>query len=85
MRVLRARLYELEREKQQAELAAQRGARRSASGERAEKIRTYNFPESRVTDHRIKLTEHRLDQIVDGDLGEFTEGLQAEERRRALE
>jgi len=84
MRVLRARLYELEREKQQAELAAQRRAQ-IGSGERAEKIRTYNFPENRVTDHRIKLTEHKLDQIVNGDLGDFTDALQAEERRRALE
>jgi peptide chain release factor 1 len=84
MRVLRARLYELERERQQSELAAQRRSQ-IGSGERAEKIRTYNFPESRVTDHRIKLTEHRLDQIVGGDLGDFTEALQAEERRRALE
>jgi peptide chain release factor 1 len=82
MRVLRARLYE--REKQQAELAAQRRSQ-IGSGERAEKIRTYNFPENRVTDHRIKLTEHKLDQIVDGDLNGFTEALQAEERRRALE
>src|SRR6266498_2664551 len=84
MRVLRARLYELERAKQQSELAAQRRLQ-IGTGERAEKIRTYNFPESRVTDHRIKLTEHRLDQIVDGELGNFTEALQAEERRRALE
>jgi peptide chain release factor 1 len=84
MRVLRARLYEAEREKQLAELAA---ARRSqiGTGERAEKIRTYNFPENRLTDHRIKLTAHRLDQILEGDLGDFTEALQAEERRRALE
>jgi peptide chain release factor 1 len=84
MRVLRARLYELEREKQQSELAAQRRSQ-IGTGERAEKIRTYNFPESRVTDHRIKLTEHRLDQIIGGDLSDFTEALQAEERRRALE
>jgi peptide chain release factor 1 len=84
MRVLRARLYELEREKQQSALAEQRRSQ-IGSGERAEKIRTYNFPESRVTDHRIKLTEHRLDQVVDGDLTSFTEALQAEERRRALE
>jgi peptide chain release factor 1 len=84
MRVLRARLYELERERQQAELAAQRRSQ-IGSGERAEKIRTYNFPENRVTDHRIKLTEHKLDQIVDGDLGDFTDALQAEDRRRALE
>ena len=84
MRVLRARLYEAERERQQAELAA---ARRSqvGTGERAEKIRTYNFPENRLTDHRVKHTVHRLDQVLDGDLEEFTEALQAEERRRALE
>jgi peptide chain release factor 1 len=84
MRVLRARLYELEREKQRAELAE---ARRSqiGSGERAEKIRTYNFPENRVTDHRIKVTEHRLGQVLEGELDAFTNALQAEERRRALE
>jgi peptide chain release factor 1 len=84
MRVLRARLYEAGRERQQAELAA---ARRSqvGTGERAEKIRTYNFPENRLTDHRVKHTVHRLDQVLDGDLEEFTEALQAEERRRALE
>jgi len=84
MRGLRARLYELERKKQQTDLAAQRRSQ-IGSGERSEKIRTYNFPENRVTDRRIKLTEHRLDQIVDGELGGFTEALQAEERRRALE
>ena len=85
MRVLRARLYELEREKQQAEVAARRKAQ-VGTGERAEKIRTYNFPENRLTDHRIKLTAHRLDQVLaGGDLEEFTDALQAEERRRALE
>jgi peptide chain release factor 1 len=84
MRVLRARLYELERERQRAEMDAQRRLQ-VGSGERSEKIRTYNFPENRVTDHRIKLTEHKLDQILEGDLGGFTEALQAEERRRALE
>jgi peptide chain release factor 1 len=83
MRVLRARLYELERHKQQAELAASRRSQ-IGSGERAEKIRTYNFPENRVTDHRIKLTLHRLDQVLDGDLGELTEALRAEEQRQAL-
>jgi peptide chain release factor 1 len=84
LRVLRARLYEAERERQQAELAE---ARRSqvGTGERAEKIRTYNFPENRLTDHRVKHTAHRLDQVLDGDLEEFTEALQTEERRRALE
>ena len=84
MRVLRARLYEAERERQQAEVAAARRLQ-VGTGERAEKVRTYNFPENRLTDHRVKLTVHRLDQILDGDLEEFTEALQAEERRRALE
>src|SRR6266568_1963874 len=84
MRVLRARLYELERERQQAELAQQRRSQ-IGSGERAEKIRTYNFPENRVTDHRIKLTTHQLDRALQGELDEFTEALGAEERRRALE
>ena len=83
MRVLRARLYELEREKQQAELAASRRSQ-IGSGQRAEKIRTYNYPESRVTDHRIKLTVHRLDHVLDGDLGELTEALRAAEQREAL-
>jgi peptide chain release factor 1 len=84
MRVLRARLYELERERQQAELSAARKSQ-IGSGERAEKIRTYNFAENRVTDHRIKLTVHRLDQVLDGDLLEFTEAIQAEDRRLSLE
>jgi peptide chain release factor 1 len=84
MRVLRARLYELERERQLAELAAARKAQ-VGSGERAEKIRTYNFPENRLTDHRIKLTVHQLDRILAGELDEFTEALLAEERRRRLE
>ena len=82
--VLRARLYEAERERQQAEEAA---ARRSqiGSGQRAEKIRTYNFPENRLTDHRVHLTVHRLDKILEGELDEFTEALAADDRRRALE
>jgi peptide chain release factor 1 len=84
LRVLRARLYELERDKQEAEQAATRRSQ-IGSGQRAEKIRTYNFPENRVTDHRIKLTLHRLDEVLDGQLDEFTEALAAEERRRALE
>jgi peptide chain release factor 1 len=84
MRVLRARLYEQERERQQAELAATRRSQ-IGGGERAEKIRTYNFPENRLTDHRIKLTVHQLDRILQGELDDFTEGLAAEDRRRALE
>jgi peptide chain release factor 1 len=83
LRVLRARLYELERERRQAELDA---ARRSqiGSGMRAEKIRTYNFPENRITDHRIKLTVHQLDRVLQGGLDDFTDALSAEERRSAL-
>src|SRR5215217_1769105 len=84
LRVLRARLYELERERQRAELESKRRSQ-IGSGERAEKIRTYNFPENRVTDHRIKLTLHRLEAVLDGELDEFTEALSAEERRLALE
>jgi peptide chain release factor 1 len=84
MRVLRARLYELEREKQQAALSATRRSQ-IGTGERAEKIRTYNFAENRVTDHRIHLTQHKLDRILEGELDDFTEALAAEERSRALD
>jgi peptide chain release factor 1 len=84
MRVLRARLFEAGRERQAAEQAAARSAQ-VGTGARAEKIRTYNFPENRVTDHRIKLTTHRLDQVLQGDLDEYTDALTAEERRRSLE
>ena len=55
------------------------------SGERAEKIRTYNFPEQRVTDHRIDLKVHNLPAVLDGDLDELTEALQAEEKGRRLQ
>ena len=77
-------MFELERERQQTEQAE---ARRSqiGSGQRAEKIRTYNYPENRLTDHRVHLTVHRLDKILEGELDEFTEALAAEDRRRALE
>jgi peptide chain release factor 1 len=84
LRVLRARLYERERERQQQELAATRRLQ-IGGGERAEKIRTYNFPENRLTDHRIKLTVHQLDRVLEGGLDEFTEALTAEDRRLALE
>jgi peptide chain release factor 1 len=84
MRVLRARLYEQKRAEQQAELDATRRSQ-IGSGERAEKIRTYNFPENRLTDHRVKLTAHQLDKILAGELDEFTEALAADARRRALE
>ena len=84
LRVLRARLYEQERARQQAKADAARLAQ-IGSGARAEKIRTYNFPENRVTDHRIKLTLHKLDAVLEGSLDELTETLTAEDRRRALE
>jgi peptide chain release factor 1 len=80
MRVLRARLYEREMAERQAKIASERKAQ-VGSGERSEKIRTYNFPQGRVTDHRIKHTSHNLE----GVLGEFTDTLAAEEKRRKLE
>jgi peptide chain release factor 1 len=84
LRVLRARLYERALAEQQAELAADRRAQ-VGTGDRAEKIRTYNYGERRVTDHRIKLTTHNLDQVLEGELDEFTEALQSDEKRRRLE
>ncbi len=83
MRVLRARLYESGRARQQAEQAAVRKAQ-VGSGERAEKIRTYNYPQDRVTDHRVGINA-RLQDVLAGDLVEFTEALTADEQRRALE
>jgi peptide chain release factor 1 len=84
MRVLRARLLEREIEAQQAEVAAERVAQ-VGTGERAYKIRTYNYPQDRVTDHRVKLTKNDLARILDGDLEGFTAALEAEEKRRKLE
>ncbi|HET7177083.1 MAG TPA: peptide chain release factor 1 [Solirubrobacterales bacterium] len=84
MRVLRARLYEREVAEQQAQIASERKAQ-VGSGERSEKVRTYNFPQGRVTDHRIKLTSHDLDGVLGGDLSEFTEALAAEEKRLRLQ
>jgi peptide chain release factor 1 len=84
MRVLRARLYEREVAEQQAKVAAERRAQ-VGSGERSEKVRTYNFPQGRVTDHRIKLTSHNIDGVLAGELWEFTDALGAEEKRQRLE
>jgi peptide chain release factor 1 len=84
MRVLRARLLEREIAAQQAEQAAARLAQ-VGTGERAEKIRTYNFPQDRVTDHRVSLTKNNLPAILGGELDEFTATLEAEEKRRRLE
>jgi peptide chain release factor 1 len=84
LRVLRARLYERALAEQQAELAADRRSQ-VGTGDRAEKIRTYNYGERRVTDHRIKLTVHNLDQVLEGELEELTGALQSDEKRRRLE
>jgi peptide chain release factor 1 len=83
MRVLRARLYEQALAEQQAELSADRRAQ-VGTGERAEKIRTYNFPQGRVTDHRVKLTVHNIDAVLAGELDEITAALSDEEKRRRL-
>jgi peptide chain release factor 1 len=84
MRVLRARLYERALAEQRAEVAASRAAQ-VGTGERAEKIRTYNFPDKRVTDHRIGLRVHNLDQVLMGELDELTAALQDDEKRRRLQ
>jgi peptide chain release factor 1 len=84
MSILRARLYELEQAKQ---LNAQTATRRSqvGSGERSEKIRTYNYPQSRVSDHRINLTSYRLDYILNGDLDEFIDELNTHDQAEKLQ
>ena len=74
MRVLRSRLYEAEQERQAAEIAADRKSQ-VGSGDRSERIRTYNFPQGRVSDHRIGLTLYKLDQVMDGDLDEIVDAL----------
>jgi len=84
MAILRARLYEQERRKQEAEVAEARRAQ-VGTGERSEKIRTYNFPQNRVTDHRIGLTLHRLTGVLDGDLDHFIDELVAQEQTERLE
>jgi peptide chain release factor 1 len=83
LRVLRARLYEVELERQQAELGATRRSQ-IGSGDRAEKIRTYNFPQDRVTDHRIGLTIHNLPAVMMGEIDELVEGLAAADRAARL-
>jgi peptide chain release factor 1 len=84
MRVLRARLLEQARAEQEAELSAERRAQ-VGTGERSEKIRTYNFPQDRVTDHRVKVTKNGLPAIMAGELDEFTAALESDEKRRRLE
>jgi peptide chain release factor 1 len=84
MRVLRARLLEREIAEQQAQIASERRAQ-VGTGERSEKIRTYNFPQDRVTDHRVKVTVSGVDRVLNGDLDEITEALSSEEKRRRLD
>jgi len=74
MRVLRTRLYELEQEKQQAAQVAERRGQ-IKTGDRSEKIRTYNFPQNRITDHRIGMTLHQLTDVIDGKLAPLVDGL----------
>jgi len=74
MRVLRARLYEMEQEKQHAAIAAERRGQ-IKTGDRSEKIRTYNFPQNRVTDHRVNFTSHQLTEVMDGKLGPLVDAL----------
>jgi peptide chain release factor 1 len=74
MKVLRSKLYEIELKKQQEELGAQRKSM-VGSGDRSDKIRTYNYPQGRVTDHRIKYTVHNLPNVMDGDIADFIENL----------
>jgi peptide chain release factor 1 len=83
MRVLRARLLQAEQDKQHEEVSAARREQVKGGG-RSEKIRTYNFKENRVTDHRIGLTVHALDRVLAGDLDEIVDALAADERRRQL-
>ena len=83
MRVLRSRLLEMERQKQQEAISAERRSQ-VGSGDRSEKIRTYNFPQSRVTDHRVNLTLHTLDRVLDGDLDPIVDALVTRQQAEAL-
>ena len=82
-RILRARLYDMAQAEQDAQLAAERRSQ-VGTGDRAQKIRTYNFPQGRVTDHRVGLTSHRLEAILQGELDEFSEALKAQQRAEQL-
>ena len=82
-KVLKARLYDLEMQKQQEEIAGQRKSQ-VGSGDRSERIRTYNFPQGRVSDHRIGLTLYKLDSFLDGDLDEIIDGLITDDQARKM-
>lgn len=83
LRVLRARLYDMEESRKQKERAAERKSQ-VGTGDRSERIRTYNYPQNRVTDHRINLTLYKLEQVMNGDLGEIIEGLKIAAGEEAL-
>ena len=83
MRVLKSRLYEHYRAEQDAALASERRSQ-VGSGDRSERIRTYNFPQGRVTDHRIGLTLYRLEQFLDGDMDELIDALIVADRAAKL-
>ena len=83
LKVLRSRLYEMELEKQHAKEASER-KNQVGTGDRSEKIRTYNFPQGRVTDHRIKLTLHRIDSVLNGDLDELIDSLMSADQAAKL-
>ena len=83
LKVLRSRLYEMELEKQHDEEARLRRSQ-VGTGDRSEKIRTYNFPQGRVTDHRIKLTLHKIDSIMNGELDELIDSLTAADQAAKL-
>ena len=84
MQMLRARLYEMESEKQQEALDADRKSQ-VGTGDRSERIRTYNYPQGRVTDHRIGLTLHKLTDIINGDLDELLDALMTAEQAKKLQ
>ena len=81
--LLRSKLYDLELQRRQSEEAANRRSQ-IGTGDRSEKIRTYNFPQGRVTDHRIKLTIYKIDQVLDGDLDEILDSLIAADQAEKL-
>ncbi len=83
LRILRSRLLDIAQSEQQQQISQDRKSQ-VGTGERSEKIRTYNFPQSRVTDHRLNLNSHRLESVLDGDLDEFIEGMTMKEQAQAL-
>ena len=83
MTVLRSRLYEIERQRKEDEMTAERRSQ-IGTGERSEKVRTYNYPQNRVTDHRINYSSHNLENVLDGDMDDILDALVQDERDRRL-